>query len=401
MQMAQEDLMGIIQIKGKPAAIMAQTDRQTDRQSSVELLKVFAIILIVISHVTQTLGKANTSVDFQDYVLLLGNATSDIQVIILTLLRQMGALGNTIFFICSAYFLIGRTKSKREKAFSLLSTVWVISVLYLCVYLFLCPSCLSIRVIIKQFLPTCFENNWYMTCYIIFLFIYPWLNRLIGVINQKQLLRITLFSATLWIMINYFTSWFFPSSLILWTSIYFLMAYLKLYCSKAMASTKVGTVLIVIGIIGYIAQVVVTNYVGLNLISYFSDKVLRWNKNCCPFYIMIGIGSLIIALHGKYKVRFINYISGLSMFIYLIHENYLFRGYTRPAIWQFLYENYGYSHVVLLDLAYSMILFLVTAIVSAIYKETIQRLVTKISHRLYLKIAKLYSKIEGAVLKIN
>ena len=168
-----------------------------------------------------------------------------------------------------------------------------------------------------------------------------------------------------------------------------------------MASTKVGITLIIIGVAGYIAQVVVTNYVGLNLISAFSDKVLRWNKNCCPFYIMIGIGSLIIALHGKYKVRFINYLSSLSMFIYLIHENYLFRKYTRPAIWQFLYKNYGYSHVVLLDLAYSMILFLVTAIVSAIYKETIQRLVTKISHRLYLKIAKLYSKIEGAVLKIN
>ena len=39
MQMAQEDLMGIIQIKGKlgvdkmkPAAIMAQTDRQTDNR---------------------------------------------------------------------------------------------------------------------------------------------------------------------------------------------------------------------------------------------------------------------------------------------------------------------------------------------------------------------------------
>lgn len=379
-----------------------QTDRQIDRQSGVELLKIIGIFLIVVSHVTQTLGSKNLGIPFQDYVILLGNATTDIQVIILNLLRQTGGLGNTIFFTCSAWFLVGKTSDARKKAFSLLSTVWFISILILCLYLFAYPSCITTKDLIKQVFPTCFANNWYMTCYIIFLFIYPWLNKMIALTDQKQLLGIMIFSSTLWIVGNYFKSdLFFPSALILWVTIYFLIAYLKLYCSQMMANINVGVVLLLVGILGYVAQVVVTNYVGLYLISAFSDKVLHWNTNCCPFYLMIAIGSMIIALQAAYRVRVINYLSGLSMFVYLIHENYLFRSYTRPAIWQYLYLNYGYDHVVMLDLAFAVVLFLLSIVVSAVYKETLQRLVMKASNKLFSVLEMLYGRMENIIMQIK
>ena len=123
------------------------SDKQT-RRSSVELLKVVAIFLIVISHVTQTLGSENTHVGYQDYVILLGNATADIQVVILMLLRQTGILGNAIFFVCSAWFLVEKKGDTKEKAFSLMSTVWVISIIIMCIYLIVCPSYLSTKDII-------------------------------------------------------------------------------------------------------------------------------------------------------------------------------------------------------------------------------------------------------------
>lgn len=43
------------------------------RKSGVELLKVIAIFLIVISHVTQTLSTSWNHIDYQDYVILLEN----------------------------------------------------------------------------------------------------------------------------------------------------------------------------------------------------------------------------------------------------------------------------------------------------------------------------------------
>lgn len=355
----------------------------------------------MVSHVTQTLGESYDS-SFQDYIIPLGNATTNIQVIILNLLRQTGALGNAVFFTCSAWFLIGKTGTARKKAFSLLSTVWCISILILFIYLLFYPSCLTAKDIIKQIFPTFFANNWYMTCYIIFLFIYPWLNKLIASVNQKQLLKITVFSSSLWIFADYLIDGlFFASYLILWITIYFLIAYLKLYCPQTMANTKIGVAVLLVGILGYIAQIVVTNYVGLYLVPAISDKVLHWNRNCSPFYLMIAIGSLIISLQATYRVKIINYISGLSMFVYLIHENFLFKVYTRPAIWKYLYLNYGYSHVVMLDIAFSVVLFLVSLVVSAVYKETLQHLVIKVSDKLFPLLATLYRRVECLILKIR
>lgn len=272
-----------------PVSCLTNT-RHSTRQSGIELVKVVAIFLIVISHVTQTLCSKNSYFDFQDYVIRLGTATTDVQVVILTLFYQAGVLGNTIFFACSAWFLVGRAETARKKAFSLLCTVWSVSVLILCLYLAFYPSCLTTGTIISQLFPSFYSNNWYMTCYILFLFIYPWLNRLIAVVDQRQMLRIVSFLSFIWIGVNYFLNeWFYPSNLILWITIYFLIAYLKLYCTHAMTSLKVGKTLLALEIAGYIAQVVVTNYVGLYWFNTFFNKVLWWHSSCCPFYIMIAI----------------------------------------------------------------------------------------------------------------
>ena len=376
-----------------------KTRQDKTRNSSVELLKVIAIFLIVISHVTQTL--TNTTGPIKSIAISL-KATTDIQTIVLMLFQQAGALGNTIFFVCSAWFLIDNNKFARKKAFSLFTTVWSVSILVLCIYLLIGNHAITAKEIVKQIFPTTLDNNWYMTCYIIFLFIYPWLNKLISIISQKNLLRIVLFSSFLWIFMCYLKSGlFFASNLILWVTIYFLIAYLRIYCSSIVTSTKIGAILIVVGIIGYIAQVVVTNYVGLYLFSFLSEKVMHWNCGNCPFYIMIALGSLIIASKYDLKSKFINYISSLSMLIYLIHENYLFRNYTRPLIWEYLYKTYTFNHIVLLDLAFAFVLFIVVVIISALYKETIQKLVTKISNKIYPHICNIYSKIENIILEIK
>ena len=89
------------------------------------------------------------------------------------------------------------------------------------------------------------------------------------------------------------------------------------------------------------------------------------------------------------------------MLVYLFHENYLFRTYTRPIIWKYLYKTFTFKNVVILDIAYSLILFVVAVIISLIYKEIIQKFVSKTSDRLYLFVSNIYSKIERTVLKLK
>jgi len=379
-----------------------QTDRQTDRRKSgIELLKIFGIILIVISHVVQTVESQNTLISYQDYVIPLSNATENVQLLIMSILRYSGALGNTIFFVCSAWFLVGREKKGTQKAFSLLIDIWIISVIYFAIVFCLRQGDLPIKMIIKQFLPTTFANNWYMTCYIIFLLAYPLLNIVINAVSQKQLLRIVAVTSFLWIISDFIKGdLFFPSSIILWCTIYFIIAYVKIYMPGFQNNTKINLILLVVGVIGYIGEVLVTNALGLH-ISFFAEKLLRWNTNCNPFGIIFSIGALNLFRRMNFKSSLINYISSLSMLIYLIHENILFRTYYRPAIWQWIYINLGYDKILLYTSIYVILLFIIAAVISAVYKETIQKFVYRLSNCMYNAFSKIWQTIEKVVLNIK
>ena len=129
------------------------------RNSSIELLKIFAILLVVISHVLQTLHEPNEYFANNDYLLDLSMATTNAQQLILALLRYSGALGNTIFFACSAWFLLDSEKANKKKLLRMLLDVWVISVLILIVVLILRGGSIGIKLMLKQLLPVTFDTN--------------------------------------------------------------------------------------------------------------------------------------------------------------------------------------------------------------------------------------------------
>lgn len=81
-----------------------------ERNSGIELLKIIAIVLIVISHVVYTLKTVNPYISYNGYVVDLSIATADIWKFILAIFSYFGALGNSIFFICSAWFLLRSSK---------------------------------------------------------------------------------------------------------------------------------------------------------------------------------------------------------------------------------------------------------------------------------------------------
>ena len=87
----------------------------TDRDSGIELLKIFAIFVIVISHVVQTLTSENLYIPYQDYVIDITKATTDFRYIILLILRHFSVWGNSLFFICSGWFLLKATAYKKKK----------------------------------------------------------------------------------------------------------------------------------------------------------------------------------------------------------------------------------------------------------------------------------------------
>ena len=79
------------------------------RNSSIELLKIIALMLIAISHSVPGYGniESSTYVD-------MNIASNDILKIVYVILMSLGQIGNVIFIISSAYFLIDSKNAKKE-----------------------------------------------------------------------------------------------------------------------------------------------------------------------------------------------------------------------------------------------------------------------------------------------
>ncbi len=379
-----------------------KNDKKTiDRDSSIELLKIIAIILVVVSHVIQTLREANPYISYNDYIIDLSVATTNSRNFILTLFSYFGVLGNTIFFICSSWFLLHSSKYKKQKCFFILFEVWFISIVILLMTYLIRHGNISGKVIIQSIFPTTFMNNWYLTCYLLFYPIHPILNSIIHKMNKQQLFRT---SSTLFILYSCLcfikNDLFFSSEIILWIAIYFVMAYLQLYMVSFVDNIKHNFILLFVGLIGYIGIAFLANILGLH-ISFLTDKVLRWITNCNPFLILISIALFNLMRKLTLKNRSINYISSLSLLIYIIHENLLLRIYYRTAIWNYIYQNYGYENLILWVFVLVTLVFTFGLICSVIYDKTLRRIIRKISDSTYFRIRKYYLKAEAILLKYH
>ena len=362
------------------------------RESGIEILKIIGIFLIIISHVTQTLYTPSEYFDMK-YVVEVKYATKNIQNILLAWFSSFGAQGNLIFFICSAYFLLESKKIDDKKIIRLLIDVWFISFLILCIFVVGSWYELSTKIIIKSIFPTIFATNWYITFYILFYLIHLGLNLVIQKITQKDHLIILLITLLLYFGLNYIKyGLFFTTPLIEFSIIYFMIAYIKLYLKNFSKNLKLNYILFLISIIGIPVLILITNFLGLN-IGFFNDKLQYWNKNNSIFLLLTAISLFNIFNSKKFINDKINYISSLSLLIYIIHENIIIRTYLRPTIWIYIHERIGYKYIILLDLLYSIIVFIISMIIAWIYKRFIQNLIYKMVIKIYEKLKERINEI--------
>ena len=167
-------------------------NEKLQRNSGIELLKLIAILLIITAHVVQTLGKKPDYYPADDYVIIYSLASTDLKNIVLSIFRDCGYIGNTIFFVCSAWFLVDRNRNEKSKAFQIIVENWVISVTILVLFLAFWGK-VNGSLILRSFFPLYFCNNWYINCYVLFLLIYPILNRTMEMQGEKGVFRSTIF----------------------------------------------------------------------------------------------------------------------------------------------------------------------------------------------------------------
>lgn len=150
----------------------------------------------------------------------------------------------------------------------------------------------------------------------------------------------------------------------------------------------------------FIAFIGLENFLGCK-ISILSDKMLRYATIINPLIIIISISLFNLFINKSYCSNKINYISALTLLIYLIHDNFLLREYTKAFYWMNIENIFSYRYISLLVLFTTIGVFLVSLVIASLYKETIQKLIKKICDSIWNFLIKIEEKMYKYFIKIR
>lgn len=364
--------------------------KNSSRNSSIELLKIMAMFLIVIFH-------TNMSLENSHIIPPMYFGSSNVlepSNYFLQMVNYFGGIGNIIFWVCSVWFLVSDNRMSCRKIFSVVADIWVISMLIFIPSVGYLGLKTLAHYIIPCAFPTFFANNWYMTCYLLVFAIHPLLNLIINSFDKLSYFRFTLAIGLLYCVSSMlYTGMFFSSNLIIFIVIYFIVGYIKLYGAKFSLDRKINLTVLIISIASLCAYNYLFDYLKV-FYGIESKHFLFWIGIENPFIILIAITLFNLVRNYNFHSKLVNYISSLTLFIYIIHENVIVRGFYRISIWEWIAERFGTSHIIVELLIYSLLLFVVAVVLSIIYKEIIKRTLTGIIEKTYSMLANFYKKLE-------
>lgn len=317
------------------------------------------------------------------------------QAFIIQILYNLGQIGNDIFIVCSCWFLVDSVEAKGEKIATLCGDAFFVSVFSLVIFSIVGYR-FPTRYFIQQFIPVMNGNTWFLSCYILLYAIHPLLNIIISKLNKKQLCS---FSTCLFVMYCciYFVmqnAGFFYSKIIGFITIYYITAYVKKYLIWNIRNTKTSLILIISSVVCMVGINIFSNYVTMKTGEGLFN---RWNSFINPLFLAMAFGGLGIALNGKFSNKIINYISSLSLLIYISHANSIMYNCVRFDFFQFVLENYTYSNLLGWCFVYFGILLIYGVIFALVYKKLLKNNIDKVSIIVYKIASSMWNKIINSV----
>lgn len=361
-------------------------ETKIQRNSSIEILKILAIIMVVVSH---SMPDGDTSV--YSGAIDINTVTTNIHLILAGYMKNMGQIGNNIFFACSTWFLLDSSKVKIGKITNMIGDCFFISVSMLGVFTLLGYE-FPIMYLIEQFFPVTFANCWFVTCYLLLYAIHPILNNTIKGMKKESLLCFNICFFILYNCIGFImgNSLFYYSRLIGFIGIYFLVAYFRLYLKEISLNKKINVIFLATGIVGWVASSWLTAILSNNF-GIFENQMQRWNNIMNPCFILIAIALLNLFRRKSVYNSTVNYISSLSLLIYLIHSTKIMRNYVRYDIFEYIKNTFGFENLFVWLILFALFNLVAGTLLAIIYNKTIQKYI----HYIFEKISKMVVRLYG------
>ena len=358
------------------------------RNSSFELFKLIGMVMIVVFHCYLTvINKGNFFYPVLSQAVDFASLPKGITKFILLIVGYLGNFGNLIFFTCSIWFLCENESIHLRKVIRIILTAFVISLLHLAII----PSVYEHITLPKNyywecFFPISYSHNWFLSCYLIIYLIHGGLNTAIEQTRRSTHFLTVVVSFSVYSMLTLYGThdFYFNSTLMVCITIYLLVAYVRRFAHSKLDGFK----LMMAGIVGFIC-LVISKQIGFP--TFIRDEGLfYWNKFSNPFLILIVLGSVIISSHKKIYNPTINYLSGLSLILYLTHENKLFREIVRPIVWDAISRSLTGVHLLGRFILFACIILVYAFGISMIFSEMVMPWIGKTVDILECKLPRLW-----------
>ena len=303
-------------------------DRQTDRQTGPELLRIIAMLLIMFHHFALHGG-----IDY---------TTFSINNAYLNIIEFGGKIGVNIFVIITGYFSC-TSKFSFKRIFKLLFAVEFYSLTLMIVSLFTGAQEFSVRLFVKGFFPLLFDGYWFVTIYIILYVLLPILNAGIDKISRTHLAFVICFLLALYCIIPNTIEKLsilkpisdFEFSMVIWfITLYLIGAYFRKYSFLLIKHATISHILLLMSLFIMFGARTMQLYLGADyggkiakLIRIFADYSTR---SIMTFAISILLFCVFLSINFRGNRMFFH-ISKATFGVYLIHDN--------PLFYKYMWEN--------------------------------------------------------------
>ena len=350
---------------------------KNNRNSSIELLRIIAMFMIVISH----------------YFFHGGVDMGEVSLGFNRVLIQWGGLGNlgvVIFVAITGYFMCAGTlkaKSLFRTAFSSWFYSYVILAVIIVVY-----GLPEIKSAIRALFPIVLGEHWFVTVYIALMLFSPFINKLIGVINRRQFIVLNCTMLVLWAVVPTFTKMTFYSREFAQCLMFYLFgAYLRLYPDNFLSRKRNALLITVSSFALMMLSAVVCDVLSQNF-GIFSGGSYWYARNSV-FVIAAALSLLVLFTKLKMNSKAVNAVAACTFGVYLIHDNQL----LRTVLWQDILHTTDYADspfMIVHMVVCSLIVFAACALIEFLRKSLIEKPVLKLYDiaELKFKSSALYKK---------
>lgn len=303
---------------------MTKQETRLNRDSGIELLRIFLMILITLHHFS------------------LYSGIKEISKTTYYLCEWGGKIGVEIFLIISGYFMV-KSKFKIRKIITLWCQVFFYSIsLALLEFCINKPNNINKLDIIEYFIPINSLKYGFITNYVHIYILSPFIIKFIKTLKNKDLRKFIIVCGIMYILSNNFLIGakieYFENT---FGFIFFFIigCYFRMYGSRYFEKNVIKNISIsILIVIIYIGSKILIEKVNIqsNGVNDFINRFINLGVNSV-FTLYISISLFYYFLKIKVKNSFINYIASCSLSVYLIQEHPMFRN----IIWKKIFNIYS------------------------------------------------------------